>query len=66
MGLKSYTEQLEEVQEAISAVLLNQEYQIGDRRITRANLGQLQQREIYLQSMILREQNGLGTKVGWG
>ena len=48
MALKTVAEQLEEVQAAISAVLLNQSYTLDGRSVTRANLEALQTREEYL------------------
>ena len=65
MAIQSYTEQLEEVQAAISAVLAGQEYQIGTRRLKRADLEMLTEREKFLRAMIERE-NGTRTLAGWG
>ncbi len=45
MAIKTTLEQLEEVQEAISAVMLGQEYSMSNRRLTRANLADLEARE---------------------
>lgn len=59
MAIKTYTEQLEEVQDAISAICGGaQSYMIGGRSLTRASLGQLHQREQYLRRMAAREANG--------
>ena len=67
MAIKSYREQLEEVQAAISAVLGGaQDYQMNGRRITRANLGELDKRERYLRSMVDREAYGDGVLARWG
>ena len=67
MAIKSYRQQLEEVQEAISAVLGGaQDYQINGRRITRANLGELDRRERHLRAMVDREATGDGVLARWG
>lgn len=65
MAIKTYTEQLEEVQEAISAVMNGQEYQIGGRRMRKADLQFLHERELYLQAMVEREK-GTRTLARWG
>jgi hypothetical protein len=46
--LKTWGEQLQEIQSAISAVLLSQKYSIGNRELQRADLEWLQKREEYL------------------
>lgn len=46
--LKTWGEQLAEVQEAISAVLVNQRYEINGRYVQRADLEFLTKREQYL------------------
>lgn len=46
--LKTWGEQLAEVQEAISAVLVNQRYEINGRYVQRADLEFLNKREQYL------------------
>lgn len=51
--LKSTLEQLEEVQAAITAVLANQSYRLGDRQVTRADLEFLTARE----EILLRRYN---------
>lgn len=66
MAIKSYEEQLEEVQAAISAVMNGQEYQIGRNRMRKADLPFLHQRELYLRAMVEREKNGTRTLAGWG
>jgi len=48
MALLTVAEQLEQVQAAITAVLLNQSYTLDGRTVTRANLDALQRREEYL------------------
>lgn len=49
MAVKTVTEQLEEVQGAITAVLTgNQSYTLDGRAVSRANLNDLQAREEYL------------------
>lgn len=50
--------QLSEVQAAITAVLKAQEYEFEGRRVKRADLGMLQQREQYLEEKLAREQRG--------
>ena len=50
--LKSYGEQLSEVQEAISAVLSAQRYEINGRMVQRADLEWLHSREKYLNEML--------------
>jgi len=66
VAIKSYEEQLEEVQKAISAVMNGQEYQLGRMRMRKADLQFLHQREIYLRAMIEREKHGTRTLAGWG
>jgi len=46
--LKTVREQLIEVQEAISAVMNSQKYDVAGRSLTRADLGDLQDREEWL------------------
>ncbi len=46
--LKTWGEQLGEVQTAISAVLVNQKYELNGRRLERADLEWLHKREEYL------------------
>ena len=58
MALKTITEQLEEVQAAITAVMAGQSYRIGDVSFNRASLGQLQDRERYLRTIYRAEQGG--------
>ncbi len=48
MALQSYGDQLLEVQTAISAVLNNQEYELKGRRLRRADLQYLNEREQWL------------------
>lgn len=52
MPLKSTTERLEEVQAAITAVLLSQSYTLGGRQITRANLDELLVLEKHLEAKL--------------
>jgi len=49
MAVKTVTEQLEEVQAAITAVMAGQSYTIDGVTVTRANLRELTEREKYLQ-----------------
>lgn len=59
MPIKTYTQQLEEVQVAITAILTgSQEYSIKDRRLRRAELRDLQNREVYLRPLASREASG--------
>jgi len=46
--LKTWGEQLQNVQKAIEAVLTSQRYEINGRMVQRADLEWLQKREIYL------------------
>jgi len=55
---KTYAEQLDEVQAAISAVMSGQSYEIAGRKMVRANLTELSNRERYLQMMVSRQANG--------
>jgi len=58
MAIKTTTEQLEEVQAAITAVMSGQAYKIGDVQFTRASLSALQTRESYLLKKYRAEQSG--------
>jgi len=58
MALTSTLTQLEEVQTAISAVLENQSYRIGDITYTRADLDKLTAREETLLARYNRENRG--------
>jgi len=59
MTVKTYAEQLEEVQTAISAILSGaQSYSIGGRSKTSADLRTLQDMEKHLRAMADRETNG--------
>jgi hypothetical protein len=53
--LKTWGEQLAEVQEAIGAVMLNQRYEINGRSVQRADLEWLQKREQYLSERYANE-----------
>ena len=55
MALKTVREQLEEVQEAISAVMTGQKYEISGRSLSRADLDALNKRE---EQLIKRANNG--------
>lgn len=58
--MKTYSEQLEEVQAAISAIEGGaQSYSIGSRSLSRANLADLYSREKWLRSMVARDGNRL-------
>ena len=58
MAIKTVTEQLEEVQAAITKTLEAQEAGIGDKRIMRARLGSLEAREKRLLNLYRQEQSG--------
>lgn len=61
MAIKTYAEQLEEVQTAISKILLTgQAYTIAGRVYTRANLEVLVSYEKTLRQQAVREENGGG------
>lgn len=63
MAIKTYTEQLEEVQTAIAAVESGaQMYQLNGRMVTRGSLSTLYKREEYLRKMVTRESRG-GARV---
>lgn len=66
MAIKTYMEQLEEVQAAISAVLSAQEYWIAGRKLRRADLEWLQAREVYLRPLAMQESHGGGIKIYYG
>ncbi|HCI48173.1 MAG TPA: hypothetical protein DFI00_12840 [Rhodospirillaceae bacterium] len=51
-------EQLAEVQKAISAVMRNQSFSIDGKTVTRANLADLEQREIRLEAKLRKEARG--------
>lgn len=58
MAIKTATQQLEEVQAAITAVLSGQSYSIAGRSLTRADLSALNEREEQLLRRVSRERNG--------
>ena len=63
MAIKTYNEQLEEVQAAIAAIEGgSQSYTIGGRSLSRGNLKDLYEREKWLRTMANRETNG-GVRV---
>lgn len=67
MTVKTYTEQLEEVQTAITAIVTGaQSYTINGRSLTRANLKDLRADEKYLRKMADRESRGGGARVRGG
>jgi hypothetical protein len=67
MAILTYTEQLEEVQAAITAILTGaQEYSVGSgisRSVKRADLGALQEREKYLRPLAAREGRSGGIRI---
>lgn len=66
MAIKTYTEQLEEVQAAISAIESGaQEYQIGTRKLRRADINFLYKREEQLRAAVERETGGDFTLARW-
>lgn len=58
MAVKTTTQQLEEVQAAITAVMSSQSYSMDGVTVTRANLATLQEREKYLKAQYQQEQGG--------
>jgi hypothetical protein len=67
MAIKTYAEQLEEVQTAISAIESGaQEYQIGGKRVRKGDLAALYKREEYLRSMVNEDAYGSEAIAGWG
>lgn len=64
MAVKTYTEQLADVQAAIMAVESgSQAYSVGGQSLSRANLRDLYEREKYLRAMVAREDaGGIGIK----
>lgn len=59
MAIKTYTEQLEEVQTAISAILTGtQSYSIGGRSMTKGDLATLYTMQERLMPLALRESSG--------
>ena len=59
MAVKTYAEQLEEVQAAISRLLADgQAWEQGQRSRTEARLAELHEREQFLRRMVEREQRG--------
>lgn len=64
MAVKTYLEQLEEVQTAISAILTGaQQYSYEGRQITRAHLGALWEQEKRLRLMVKRDAAGGGISI---
>lgn len=67
MAIKTYTQQLEEVQTAISMIEAGaQSYSIAGRSATKANLADLYAREKWLRQMAAREDNGGKISVQYG
>ena len=61
MAIKTYAEQLEEVQTAIATIETgSQSYSMGSRSLTRADLRTLYNREKWLRTMADREENSNG------
>lgn len=61
--LKTWGEQLEEVQSAISAVLLSQRYEINGRSVQKADLEWLHKREEYLTKKLRDEGDVIASKM---
>lgn len=57
MALKTNDEMLEEIQAAISAVLLSQSYNVNGQSVTRADLKNLQEMESYYEQKKTRADN---------
>lgn len=55
MAIKTYTEQLADVQAAISAAEGSQAYSIGGQSLSRPNISELYRQERYLRAMVARE-----------
>jgi len=68
MAVKTYTQQLEEVQAAIEAIeLRGQSYTINGRSFTKGDLGTLYAREERLRKLASRESSvGGGARVRFG
>lgn len=70
MAIKSYTEQLEETQAAITSVMMGQAYSIstptGSRSVTKADLATLEAREKWLRRQVDGEANGGTIRVRGG
>lgn len=67
MAVKTYLEQLEEVQIAIGVIETTaQSYTMGTRSLTRADLGKLYMRERFLRSMANRENNSNKIIIQYG
>jgi len=58
MALKTNSEMLEIIQNAIVAVTLGQSYSVKGQSVTRANLGELQRLQEYYQNEVKKEQRG--------
>lgn len=63
MAVKTTLEQLEEVQTAITAVMVGQAYSIAGRSLSRANLSDLESREEKLLARYKQEQGSGGLTV---
>ncbi len=64
MAVKTYAQQLEEVQTAIASIEGGcQSYTIAGRSLTRANLADLYKRETWLRGQAAREARGGGIRV---
>jgi len=68
MAIKTYAEQLVEVQTAIATIETgSQSYSMGSRSLTRGDLGTLYAREKWLRTMADREENSSGrVRVQYG
>jgi hypothetical protein len=67
MAIKSYAQQLEEVQTAIAKIeSKSQSHTVGERTLNRADLATLYQREQWLRGMAAREARGGGLRSRYG
>lgn len=62
----SNTELLEQIDAAITAVLKNQSYAIGDRSFSRVNLGELRKMRKDVVRELAREERGGGARMRYG
>lgn len=67
MAIKTYSQQLEEVQEAIAKVeSKSQSHVVGERTLTRADLETLYKREQWLRGKVAQESRGGRIRVRYG
>jgi hypothetical protein len=63
MALKTNSEMLEEVQNAIVAVMLGQSYSVKGQSVTRANLGDLQRLQDFYKNEVAKETRGSNPQI---